>query len=95
LTLVQCTLVTIALATILASVASAQTTNSPAAAISSAGELIIGTKEAPPLSVAGISIELSRRVAGENDLHYRFAEETNVQNLLDGLLPESTTYGGA
>jgi hypothetical protein len=25
-------------------------------------------------------------VAGENDLHYRFAEETNVQNLLDGIV---------
>jgi hypothetical protein len=24
-------------------------------------------------------------VAGENDLHHRFAEETNVQNLLDGI----------
>jgi hypothetical protein len=35
---------------------------------------------------AGISIELRRRVAGENDLHYRFAEETNVQNLLDGIV---------
>jgi polar amino acid transport system substrate-binding protein len=53
--------------------------------------LNIGTKEAPPFSMKtpdgtwqGISIELWRRVADENDPHHRFADETNVQDLLDG-----------
>jgi polar amino acid transport system substrate-binding protein len=95
LKLVRCFLVTIALATILASIAPgrAQTENPPAAAISSARELVIGTKEAPPFSMKakdgtwqGISIELWRRVARENDLRYRFAEESNVQDLLDGVV---------
>jgi polar amino acid transport system substrate-binding protein len=94
LILVRCFLVTIALATVLASIASAraQTTNFPVVMISSARELVIGTKEAPPFSMKapdgtwqGISIELWRRVARDNDLHYRFAEETNVQDLLDGV----------
>jgi polar amino acid transport system substrate-binding protein len=54
--------------------------------------LIIGTKDAPPFSMKapdgtwqGISIELWRRVARENDIRYRFAEESNVQGLLDGV----------
>jgi polar amino acid transport system substrate-binding protein len=35
--------------------------------------------------VQGISIELWRRVTRENDLRYQFAEESNVQALLDGV----------
>jgi polar amino acid transport system substrate-binding protein len=42
--------------------------------------------KAPDGTWQGISIELWRPVAGENDLHYRFAEETNVQDLLDGIV---------
>ena len=34
----------------------------------------------------GISIELWRRLARENDLRFRFAEESNVQDLLDGVV---------
>lgn len=55
-------------------------------------ELVIGTKEAPPFAMkdsdgnwSGISIDLWRRVAGELHLHYRFAEEPNVQSLIDGV----------
>jgi ABC-type amino acid transport substrate-binding protein len=92
--LVRCFLVTITLATVLASIipAQAQTENAPAAAISSARELIIATKDAPPLSMKapdrawqGISIELWRRVARENDPRYQFMKESNVQDLLDGI----------
>jgi ABC-type amino acid transport substrate-binding protein len=94
LILVRRILVAIALAVVLTSIiqAEAQTTNPPAATISSARELIVGTKEAPPFSMKapdgtwqGISIELWRGVARENDLRYRFAEESNVQDLLDGV----------
>jgi polar amino acid transport system substrate-binding protein len=94
LILVRCILPAIALAAILVSIvpARAQTTNPPAVAISPARELVIGTKEAPPFSMEapdgsweGISIELWRRVAREHDLRYRFAEESNVQDLLDGV----------
>ncbi len=54
-------------------------------------ELVVGTKEAPPFSMktpdgtwTGISIDLWRRIAGELHLRYHFAEETNVQALIDG-----------
>ena len=91
--LVRCFLVTITLATVLASIipAQAQTANAPAAAISSTRELIIGTNGAPPFSMKvpdamwqGIGIELWRRVARENDPRYQFMKESNVQDLLDG-----------
>jgi len=55
-------------------------------------ELVIGTKEAPPFAMkdsdgnwTGISIDLWRRVADGLHLRYRFAEEPNVQGLLDGV----------
>jgi polar amino acid transport system substrate-binding protein len=55
-------------------------------------ELIVGTKEAPPFSMKtpdgawiGISIDLWRRVADQLSIRYRFAEETNVQDLIDGV----------
>jgi polar amino acid transport system substrate-binding protein len=70
----------------------AQTTNSPAATISSERELVIGTKEAAPFSMKaadgtwqGISIELWRRVADESHVRYKFVEEGTVQELLDGV----------
>jgi ABC-type amino acid transport substrate-binding protein len=92
--LVRCFLVMITLATVLASFipARARTTNFSAVTISSARELVIGTKEAPPFSVKapdgtwqGISLDLWRRVARENDLRFRFAEESDVQDLLNGV----------
>ena len=59
---------------------------------SSNRELVIGTKEAPPFAMKaadgawqGISIDLWRRVADELHLHYRFAEEPDVQGLIDGV----------
>jgi polar amino acid transport system substrate-binding protein len=94
LILVRSILPAIALATAFASIVPGrpQTTNPPVTAIPAAQELIIGTKEAPPFSMKaldgtwqGISIELWRRVARENDIRYRFAEESNVQDLLDGV----------
>jgi polar amino acid transport system substrate-binding protein len=55
-------------------------------------ELVIGTKQAPPFAMKaadgtwqGISIDLWQRVAGELHLHYRYAEEPNVQGLIDGV----------
>ena len=55
-------------------------------------ELVVGTKEAAPFAMKaadgtwqGISIDLWRRVADELHLHYRFAEEPNVQGLIDGV----------
>lgn len=60
--------------------------------VSSPGELVVVTKEAPPFAMKsadgtwqGISIDLWRRVADELHLHYRFAEEPNVQGLIDGV----------
>jgi len=59
---------------------------------SSQRELVIGTKEAPPFAMKaadgtwqGISIDLWRRVADQLHLHYRFAEEPDVQGLIDGV----------
>jgi polar amino acid transport system substrate-binding protein len=70
----------------------AQTAVFPAATISSARELVVGTKEAAPFSMKaadgtwqGISIDLWRRMADENHIGYRFVEEENVQDLLDGV----------
>jgi polar amino acid transport system substrate-binding protein len=61
-------------------------------AISSQPELVVGTKEAPPFAMKaadgtwqGISIDLWRRIADELHLRYRFAEEPNVQGLIDGV----------
>ena len=61
-------------------------------AISPQPELVIGTKEAPPFAMKaadgnwqGISIDLWRRIADELHLRYRFAEEPNVQGLIDGV----------
>jgi len=62
------------------------------AEVSSQRELVIGTKEAPPFAMKaadgtwqGISIDLWRRVADQLHLHYRFAEEPDVQELIDGV----------
>jgi polar amino acid transport system substrate-binding protein len=59
---------------------------------SSQGELVVGTKQAPPFAMKaadgtwqGISIDLWQRVAGELHLHYRYAEEQTVQQLIDGV----------
>jgi polar amino acid transport system substrate-binding protein len=64
----------------------------PNSAISSPPELVVGTKEAPPFAMKaadgtwqGISIDLWRRIADELHLRYRFAEEPNVQGLIDGV----------
>jgi polar amino acid transport system substrate-binding protein len=63
-----------------------------AAAAMSQRELVIGTKEAAPFAMksadgswSGISIDLWRRIADELHLHYRFAEEADVQALIDGV----------
>ncbi len=60
--------------------------------VSSQRELVIGTKEAPPFAMKaadgtwqGISIDLWRRVADQMHLRYRFAEEPDVQGLIDGV----------
>jgi len=62
------------------------------AGVSSQGELVVATKEAPPFAMKsadgtwqGISIDLWRRVADELHLHYRFAEVPSVQALIDGI----------
>jgi polar amino acid transport system substrate-binding protein len=55
-------------------------------------ELVVGTKQTPPFAMknadgswSGISIDLWRHVADEQHLRYRFAEESTVQELLDGI----------
>src|SRR5665213_1960024 len=62
------------------------------AGVSSQGELVVATKEAPPFAMKsadgtwqGISIDLWRRVADELHLHYRFPEVPSVQALIDGI----------
>jgi ABC-type amino acid transport substrate-binding protein len=67
--------------------AQAQPANPPI----SDGELVIGTKEAPPFVIKqpdgtlhGISIDLWRRVADRLHLRYRFAEQPTVQALVAG-----------
>jgi polar amino acid transport system substrate-binding protein len=54
-------------------------------------ELVVATKVAPPFvmkrsdgSLYGISIDLWRRLADEQHLHYRFVERETVQDLLTG-----------
>ena len=71
---------------------SAQTAVTPVDTDQPQRELVIGTKEAPPFAMkdsdgswSGISIDLWRRVAGGLHLRYRFAEEPNVQGLIDGV----------
>ena len=61
-------------------------------AISVQHELVVGTKEAPPFAMksadgnwSGISIDLWRRIAGENKLRFRFVEEATVQELIGGV----------
>jgi polar amino acid transport system substrate-binding protein len=63
------------------------------ATVSTARELIVGTKEAPPFAMkagdgswSGISIDLWRHIADQLHLRYRFAEEPNVQGLIDGVI---------
>ncbi|HXQ84038.1 MAG TPA: transporter substrate-binding domain-containing protein [Xanthobacteraceae bacterium] len=77
-------------ALIFAGLCRAQTPENPGA--SPQVELVIGTKDAPPFAMKaadgswqGISIDLWRHVADELHLHYRFAEEPNVQGLIDGV----------
>ena len=60
--------------------------------VPSQGELVVGTKQAPPFAMKsadgtwqGISIDLWHRVADELHLHYRFAEVPSVQGLIDGM----------
>jgi len=55
-------------------------------------ELVVGTKETPPFAMKdadgtwqGVSIDLWRRVARQAGLRYRFAEETNVPELIAGV----------
>src|ERR1700693_165678 len=70
----------------------AHTGEHPSPAVSSQQEMVVGTKEAPPFAMkaadgswSGISIDLWRRTADELHLRYRFAEEPNVQGLIDGV----------
>jgi polar amino acid transport system substrate-binding protein len=69
----------------------AQTANAADNAASSQRELVVGTKETPPFAMkgadgnwSGISIDLWQRIADELHLRYKFAEETQVQGLIDG-----------
>ena len=77
---------------LLAAPCRAQTLGAANTDISAQGELVVGTKEAPPFAMKaadgtwnGISIDLWRRVADELHLHYRFAEEPTVQVLINGV----------
>jgi len=70
----------------------AQAVNQTPAAVSVQRELVVGTKEAPPFVIksadgtwSGISIDLWRKIAEDNRLSYRFAEEPTVQRLIDGV----------
>ncbi|MGB6662870.1 MAG: transporter substrate-binding domain-containing protein [Xanthobacteraceae bacterium] len=70
----------------------AQTADAADNAASSQRELVVGTKETPPFAMkgadgnwSGISIDLWRRIADELHLRYTFAEETQVQGLIDGV----------
>lgn len=80
-----------AAATLLASfVAEAQQT--VGVGIAPARELAVGVKEAPPFATRqadgswqGISIDLWRKVANDNNLHFRFAEEATVGELIEGV----------
>jgi polar amino acid transport system substrate-binding protein len=57
-----------------------------------AGELVVGTKDAPPFAMKrekgdwkGISIDLWRHVADKLKLQYRIVEAESVASLLDGV----------
>jgi ABC-type amino acid transport substrate-binding protein len=57
-----------------------------------AGELVVGTKEAPPFAIkdangdwSGISIDLWRRIAERLKLQYRFVDAVSVNNLIEGV----------
>jgi ABC-type amino acid transport substrate-binding protein len=70
----------------------AQPASAPEIAFSVQRELVVGTKEAAPFAMkssdgqwSGISIELWRRIAEQNKLRFRFAEEETVQGLIDGV----------
>lgn len=70
----------------------AQTAETPDGPASPQQELVVGTKETPPFAMKtadgawiGISIDLWRRIADQLHLRYRFAEESNVQMLVDGI----------
>jgi polar amino acid transport system substrate-binding protein len=70
----------------------AQTPDATPGVAPAPAELVVGTKDAPPFAMkdadgnwAGISIDLWRRIADRLHLHYRFAEEPNVQGLIDGV----------
>ena len=76
---------------LLAGAGFAQSPVAPAADAASR-ELVVGTKEAPPFAMklsdgswTGISIDLWRRIAQEQKLHFRFEEEQTVQGLIDGV----------
>jgi polar amino acid transport system substrate-binding protein len=78
--------------TLFAAPCRAQTPEAADAAAASQRELVIGTKEAAPFAMkaadgswSGISIDLWRRIADDLHLHYRFAEEADVQALIDGV----------
>jgi polar amino acid transport system substrate-binding protein len=78
---------------IFAGLCRAQTPENPD--VSSQRELVIGTKQAQPFAMKaadgtwqGISMDLWRRVADQLHLHYRFAEEPDVQELIDGIVAE-------
>jgi polar amino acid transport system substrate-binding protein len=70
----------------------AQTPEAADAAAAPQRELVIGTKEAAPFAMksadgswSGISIDLWRRIADQLHLRYRFAEEADVQALINGV----------
>lgn len=70
----------------------AQTASVANTTVSPQHELVVGTKQAPPFAIKdadgnwnGISIDLWRRIADELHLRYRFSEEPQVQDLIDGV----------
>src|ERR1700688_2170210 len=80
----------------------AQTPEAADAAAASQQELVIGTKEAAPFAMkaadgswSGISIDLWRRIADDLHLHYRLAEEADVQALIDGVAAGRVDMAGA
>jgi polar amino acid transport system substrate-binding protein len=86
---IRAIIVVVALAAVLAQApqAPAQTPGPPEAR----GELVIGTKVAPPFAMKaedgtwrGISIDLWRRIANQTHLRYRF-QETTLKGLTDGV----------
>jgi len=78
--------------TLFAAPCGAQTPEAADAAAVPQRELVIGTKEAAPFAMksadgnwSGIGIDLWRRIADQLHLRYRFAEEADVQALIDGV----------